>query len=146
MLAILHLLAMFVADLFKPRLQLEVENISSSPAQIALRRAPCRCAAWERPSVVGMTTSCRGIEQDFAPIGAGSPGTRPGRPPVSRELRDLTYQMSKGNLGTPRIRGELLKLGFEVAQSSVAKYMLKRPGPPSPGWRAFLRSPSRQGR
>ncbi len=37
-------------------------------------------------------------------------------------------------------RGELLKLGFEVAQSSVAKYMVKRYGPPSPGWRTFLRN------
>ena len=42
--------------------------------------------------------------------------------------------------GAPRIHGELLKLGFEVAQSSVAKYMVKRCGPPSPGWRTFLRS------
>ena len=40
----------------------------------------------------------------------------------------------------PRIHGEVLKLGFEVAQSSVAKYMVKRCGPPSPGWRTFLRS------
>ena len=35
--------------------------------------------------------------------------------------------------GAPRIHGELLKLGFEVAQSSVAKYMVKRRGPPSHG-------------
>ena len=42
--------------------------------------------------------------------------------------------------GAPRIHGELLKLGFEVAQSSVAKYMVKRRGPPSQGWRAFLRN------
>ena len=42
--------------------------------------------------------------------------------------------------GAPRIHGELLKLGFEVAQSSVAKYMIKRRGPPSQGWRTFLRS------
>jgi hypothetical protein len=40
--------------------------------------------------------------------------------------------------GAPRIHGELLKLGFEVAQSSVAKYMVKRQGPPSQGWRTFL--------
>ena len=40
--------------------------------------------------------------------------------------------------GAPRIHGELLKLGFEVAQSSVAKYMVKRRGPPSQRWRAFL--------
>jgi transposase InsO family protein len=42
--------------------------------------------------------------------------------------------------GAPRIHGELLKLGFEVAQSSVAKYMAKRRGPPSQGWRTFLRN------
>jgi len=42
--------------------------------------------------------------------------------------------------GAPRIHGELLKLGFKVAQSSVAKYMVKRRGPPSQGWRTFLRN------
>ena len=42
--------------------------------------------------------------------------------------------------GAPRIHGELLKLGIEVAQSSVAKYMIKRRGPPSQGWRTFLRN------
>src|SRR5438445_6397014 len=42
--------------------------------------------------------------------------------------------------GAPRIHGELLKHGFEVAQSSVAKYMVKRRGPPSQGWRTFLRN------
>ncbi len=42
--------------------------------------------------------------------------------------------------GAPRIHGELLKLGFEVAQSSVAKYMVKRCEPPSQGWRTFLRN------
>ncbi len=40
--------------------------------------------------------------------------------------------------GAPRIHGELLKLGFEVAQSSVANYMIKRRRPPSQGWRTFL--------
>jgi hypothetical protein len=40
--------------------------------------------------------------------------------------------------GAPRIHGELLKLGFEIAQSSVAKYMVKRRRPPSLGWRTFL--------
>ena len=44
--------------------------------------------------------------------------------------------------GAPRIHGELLKLGFEVAQSTVAKYMVKRCGPPSQGWRTFLRNHS----
>jgi transposase InsO family protein len=65
-----------------------------------------------------------------------------GRPPIKAELRALIRQMSTENelWGAPRIHGELLKLGVEVAQSSVAKYMVKRRGPPSQGWRTFLRN------
>jgi hypothetical protein len=57
-------------------------------------------------------------------------------------LRALILLMSNENQlwGALRIHGELLKLGFEVAQSSVAKYMVKRCGPPSQGWRTFLRN------
>ena len=65
---------------------------------------------------------------------------RGGRPQVRSELRELIKRMSQDNplWGAPRIHGELLKLGFEVSQSSVAKYMVKRQGLPSQGWRAFL--------
>lgn len=42
--------------------------------------------------------------------------------------------------GAPRIHGELLKLGIEVGQTTVAKYMAKRRRPPSQGWRTFLHS------
>jgi transposase InsO family protein len=45
-----------------------------------------------------------------------------------------------GSTRPPRIHGELLKLGFRVSQSTVAKYMVKRRGPPSQGWRIFLRN------
>jgi hypothetical protein len=57
-------------------------------------------------------------------------------------LRALIERMSIENTlwGASRIHGELLKLGFAVAQSSVAKYMVKRQGPPSQGWRTFLRN------
>ena len=67
---------------------------------------------------------------------------RGGRPQIDTELRALIRLMSMENpfWGAPRIHGELLKLGFEVAQSSVAKYMVKRRGPPSQGWRTFLRN------
>src|SRR5438876_745016 len=63
-----------------------------------------------------------------------------GRPPIETGSRALIRRMSVENQlwGAPRIHGELLKLGFEVAQSSVAKYMVKRRGPPSQGWRTFL--------
>jgi transposase InsO family protein len=65
---------------------------------------------------------------------------RVGRPKVSAELRMLIGEMSRANplCGAPRIHGELLKLGFEVAQSTVARYMCRRSGPPSQGWRTFL--------
>src|ERR1700736_5363713 len=67
---------------------------------------------------------------------------RGGRPQIETELRALIRQMSTENLlwGAPRIHGELLKLGFSVARSSVAKYMVKHRGPPSQGWRTFLRN------
>jgi transposase InsO family protein len=68
-----------------------------------------------------------------------SPG---GRPQIEADLRALIRRMNVENplWGAPRIHGELLKLGFEVAQSSVAKYMVKRRGPPSQEWRTFLRN------
>ena len=68
--------------------------------------------------------------------------SRGGRPQISVELRALIRRISIENplWGAPRIHGELLKLGFEVAQSSVANYMVKRCGPPSQGWRTFLRN------
>ena len=67
---------------------------------------------------------------------------RGGRPQIETDLRSLIRQMGMENAiwGAPRIHGELLKLGFEVAQSSVAKYMVKRWGPPSQGWRTFVRN------
>src|SRR5882762_5459154 len=68
--------------------------------------------------------------------------SRGGRPRIEIELRALIRQISTENQlwGAPRIHGELLKLGFSVAQSTVAKYMVKRRGPASQGWRTFLRN------
>lgn len=68
--------------------------------------------------------------------------SRGGRPRVDPELRALIGQLSIENplWGAPRIHGELLKLGFDVAQSSVAKYMIRRRGPRGQGWRTFLRN------
>jgi Autotransporter beta-domain len=69
---------------------------------------------------------------------------RGGRPQIETELRALIRRMSIENplWGAPRIHGELLKLGLAVAQSSVAKYMVKRRGPPSQGWCTFLHNPA----
>src|ERR1700675_340077 len=67
---------------------------------------------------------------------------RCGRPAVTAEIRQLIRQMSVANplWGAPRIHGELLKLGIDVGQTSVAKYMVRRRAPPSQGWRTFLRN------
>jgi transposase InsO family protein len=68
--------------------------------------------------------------------------SRPGRPTVNREVRSLIRQMSRANplWGAPRIHGELLKLGIQVSQATVTKYMMHRPSLPSPTWRSFLRN------
>jgi hypothetical protein len=68
--------------------------------------------------------------------------SRSGRPSINREVRNLIEQMSGANplWGAPRIHGELLKLGIEVSQATVAKYIVRRPGKPSPSWRNFLRN------
>ena len=57
-------------------------------------------------------------------------------------MRELIQRMSKENplWGAPRIHGELLKLGFVIAESTVSKYIARRPGPPSQTWRTFLRN------
>jgi len=64
----------------------------------------------------------------------------PGRPKVSREVRELIRQMSMGNplWGAPRIHGELLKPGIDVSQATVSKYMVKPEHRPSQSWRTFL--------
>jgi len=63
-----------------------------------------------------------------------------GRPAVAADIRSLVRHISRENplWGAPRIHGELLKLGIQVAQSTVAKYMIRRRGPPSQGWKTFL--------
>jgi transposase InsO family protein len=65
-----------------------------------------------------------------------------GRPKTSADIRGLIHEMSMANplWGAPRIHGELLKLGINVGQTSVAKYMARRRGPPSQGWKTFLRN------
>ena len=63
-----------------------------------------------------------------------------GRPAIARETRDLIRRMSRENptWGAPRIHGELLKLGIDIGESSVTKYMVRCRKPPSQTWRTFL--------
>src|SRR6478672_9360445 len=65
---------------------------------------------------------------------------RGGRPKTPLEIRHLIREMSLANLlwGAPRIHGELLKLGIDVGQTTVTKYMVRGRRPPSQGWKTFL--------
>jgi hypothetical protein len=161
MFAIILLLATFIADLFKSRRRLEVENLFlRHQLNVALQRAPQRLRlrasdralmVWMtrmRPSLLGLTrvvqpaTILRWHRCGFRAYWRWKSQARPGRPKVERELRDLIRRMSEENplWGAPRIHGELLKLGFQVAESTVSKYMMRRRGPPSQAWRTFLRN------
>ena len=69
-----------------------------------------------------------------------SRGPKPGRPPINKALRQLIREMQAANIGwgAPRIHGELLKLGIEVSEATVFKYMLHSRKPPSQTWLTFL--------
>ena len=65
---------------------------------------------------------------------------RIGRPAIAPELRTLIRDMQANNVtwGAPRIHGELLKLGYDLSESTVSKYMKRHRKPPSQSWRTFL--------
>jgi len=67
---------------------------------------------------------------------------RGGRPRIDAEIRTLIRRMARENptWGAPRVHGELLKLGFEVSEATVSRYMPRRRKPPSQSWRSFLRN------
>jgi transposase InsO family protein len=71
---------------------------------------------------------------------------QPGRPVIAREVRDLIRKMCRENprWGAPRIHGELLKLGIDIGESSVSKYMVRCRKPPSQTWRTFLDNHAKQ--
>ncbi len=63
-----------------------------------------------------------------------------GRPAVAPDIRELIRKMSRANLlwGAPRVHGELRKLGLDISQAAVSKYMVRHRKPPSQSWRTFL--------
>jgi transposase InsO family protein len=160
MLAILYLLGMLVGDLLKSRARLEAENLFlRHQLNIALRRGSprLRLRSGDRAVLVWMTrlwpsllSLARVVQPDtilrwhragFKVYWRWKSRGWAGRPRIERELRDLIRRMSKENplWGAPRIHGELL-LGFEVAQSTVSKYMVRSRRPPSQTWKTFLRN------
>jgi len=71
---------------------------------------------------------------------------RVGQPGMSEDVRDLIRRMSLANplWGALRIHGELIKLGIDLSQATVAKYMVRHPKPPSQNWRTFLENHVKQ--
>ena len=92
--------------------------------------------------VVKLATILRWHRAGFKAFWRWKSRNRVGRPKIDRGLRDLIQRMSKEIRlwGAPRIYGELLMLGFEVAQSTVSKYMVRPSKPPSQTWKASLRN------
>ena len=161
MFSILRTLVTVIADLFRSRARLEAEILLlRHQLSLALRHAPPRvrlCAGdrvfmvwlvrlWPRlldvVQVVQPETVLRWRRAGFRIYWRWKSRKRVGRPRIDRGLRDLIRRMSQENplWGASRIHGELLMLGFEVAQSTVSKYMPRRRSPPSQSWKTFLRN------
>jgi hypothetical protein len=161
MLVLLRLLPVFITNLFKSRRRLEAEilflrhqlNIAlrQRPTRLPLRGSDRALLVWMTrlwPSLLGMiqvvepATVLRWHRAGFRSYWRWKSRKGAGRPRIDRELRDLIRRMSRENplWGAPRIHGELLKLGFELAESTVSKYMIRRRRPPSQSWRTFLRN------
>src|SRR5215218_4138126 len=151
----------FIVDLFRSRAALEAEILVLRQQIIVLRRRKparlpfmptdklvlgrvCRVFpnARDALALVRPETVVRWHRAGFRSYWRWNSRRRSGRPAVSAEIRQLIREMSIANplWGAPRIHGELLKLGIDVGQTSVAKYMARRKRPPSPGWKTFLRN------
>jgi transposase InsO family protein len=161
MFSLFRFLLAILASPFKSRSRLEAENAALRHQLIFLRRkvhGRLRLTNNDRwfliqlyrwfPSILQVVTIVqpetlvRWHRAGFRRYWRWKSRLRVGRPQIETALRTLIQQMSIENplWGAPRIHGELLKLGFDVAQSTVAKYMVRRRGPPSQGWRTFLRN------
>ena len=157
----LHLLLNGITVRFKSRTRLEAEVLILRHQVNVLRRSAeqrPRLTAWDRfvfvvlyrlcpqvldaVAIVNPDSVIRWHRRGFRAFWRWKSRSRGGRPAIPKEIRDLIREMSRANWlwGAPRIHGELLKLGIEVAQSTVAKYMVKRRGPPCQTWRTFLRN------
>ena len=161
MMDLLKLLAGWLVGLFRSHAAREAEVAflrqqllilkRSAPARLRLRTADRLIFVWLYrlfPSVRNAAvifkpaTLVRWHRSGFGLYWRWKSRRRAGRPMVPADIRALIRMISRENplWGAPRIHGELLKLGIDIAQSTVAKYMLRRRGRPSPGWRAFLRN------
>ena len=159
MLVLIRLIFGLVVDLFRSRAALEAEILVLRQQIIVLRRSKptrlpfvaadrlvlgwvCRLFpnARDALAIVQPETVVRWHRAGFRFYWRWKSRRRAGRPVVSMEVRQLIREMSIENplWGAPRIHGELLKLGIDVGQTSVAKYMARRRGPRRKDGRPFF--------
>jgi transposase InsO family protein len=156
-----RLICCAVAGLFRSRAALQAEVlVLRHQLNVLRRKAPKRLAfstvdrlvfAWlyrlapavlDALKILKPQTVIRWHRAGFRAYWRWKSRPRGGRPTISADVRQLICEMSVANplWGAPRIHGELLKLGIDIGQSTVAKYIVKRRRPSSPGWRTFLRN------
>jgi hypothetical protein len=161
MAALIVLLLNLVVSLFKPKSQLEAENAALRQQLIVLQRKVrgrvqftnsdrlffIQLYRWfpsvlQAITIIRPETLVRWHRAGFRRYWRCKSRNLGGRPQISADLRALIRRMSVENVlwGAPRIHGELLKLGFAVAQSTVAKYMAKKGDPFGQSWGTFLRN------
>jgi transposase InsO family protein len=152
-----------ISTLFKSRAALQLKNMALRHQLNVLRRSSpnrVQLTRWDRiffatlyriwPKVVGSIAIVKPKTivawhlQGFRLYWRRKCGAHGGRPSVSIELKSLIRRMSEANplWGAARIHGELLKLGIEVGQATISRYMVHRPGPPDQTWTTFLRNHS----
>src|SRR6202140_4117853 len=161
MVAFLTQLLLAVRSRFTRRAQLEAENLLLRQQLLVLRRkSPTRVRLWnidrlllvslyrlypallDAIIIVQPETVIRWHQRGFRAYWRWKSRQVGGRPRIDCETRALIRRMSRENplWGAPRIHGELLMLGIEIAESTVGRYMVRRRSPPSQGWKTFLRN------
>ncbi len=161
MIQIIRLLLSQLAICLKPRAELHLENLvlrhqldvlrRSASKRLRLTNADRLVLTWllglwpqvvRSIRIVHPKTLVRWHRRGFKIYCRWKSRSRGGRPKVSTELRALIRQMSTQNplWGAPRIHGELLKLGFELSQSTVSKYLPQPPTGAGQTWKTFLRN------
>src|SRR5947199_869471 len=161
MIAIALLFVRMLCDCFKSRRRLEAENLvlrhqlnvlqQRAPRRVHLRWADRALFIWlygrcprilDAITIVRPHTVVRWHRMGFAAYWRWKSRALGGRPRISKEIRDLVRRMSLENSlwGAPKIHGELLKLGIDVAQSTVSIYMVPRQNRPIQTWKTFLRN------
>src|ERR1700736_2681347 len=161
MVTFLTQLLLAIRSRFTKRARLEAENLILRQQLVVLRRkSPTRARLWNidrlllvwlyrlYPSlldaiiIVQPETVIRWHRRGFRAYWRWKSRHVGGRPKIDCEMRAPIRRMSRENplWGAPRIHGELLMLGIEVAESTVGRYMVRRRRPPSQGWKTFLRN------